>query len=358
MKLYLLGGFLGSGKTTAIQQSCRELLKQGIQPGVITNDQGIQLVDSGFIRSLSFPGREVTSGCFCCHYDKLESSVQSLRESDRPAIIFAESVGSCTDLVATVIKPLLRFHPEMKVVLSVFADARILLMNGRGIRCFNEESVQYIYQKQLDEADLLIVNKWDLLSREQRDELKEQVEAQFGNKEIIYQNSLDKESVVHWLSALDRFEAPQARASLELDYDKYGEGESRLAWLDEEIAIETSDKKAVWAAMELIHAVYTRINAEELPIGHLKFLLDDGQMVSKTSFTSFDPPRLVHETPEYETDRVVLLINARVETDPERLLEILSRAVDEIELQTGCRVIRRQSAAFKPGYPTPTHRMV
>lgn len=41
MKLFLIGGFLGSGKTTAIQQACVELLKEEIKVGVITNDQGV-----------------------------------------------------------------------------------------------------------------------------------------------------------------------------------------------------------------------------------------------------------------------------------------------------------------------------
>ena len=46
MDLYLVNGFLGSGKTTAIAHACKQLIQQNIKAAVITNDQGKQQVDS------------------------------------------------------------------------------------------------------------------------------------------------------------------------------------------------------------------------------------------------------------------------------------------------------------------------
>ena len=126
MTIHLLSGFLGSGKTTAIQYACSELIKQQKKVGVITNDQGIRLVDGELFEHLNIPNRQVVNGCFCCNYDDLDESIQSLISTNNPDIIFAESVGSCTDLVATVMKPLLQYHPESKVTISTFADARLL----------------------------------------------------------------------------------------------------------------------------------------------------------------------------------------------------------------------------------------
>ncbi len=57
MKIHLVTGFLGSGKTTAMQHACLTLLQQGIKTGVITNDQGIKLVDGDFFKSLNIAGR-------------------------------------------------------------------------------------------------------------------------------------------------------------------------------------------------------------------------------------------------------------------------------------------------------------
>ena len=68
--VHLVGGFLGSGKTTAIRSVCELLRQRGEEASVITNDQGTLLVDTAFLQR-SHPTRDVTGGCFCCRYDQL-----------------------------------------------------------------------------------------------------------------------------------------------------------------------------------------------------------------------------------------------------------------------------------------------
>lgn len=55
MKLHLVGGFLGSGKTTAIINAAKKLMKDGKRVGVITNDQGRYLVDTAFSKQQLCP---------------------------------------------------------------------------------------------------------------------------------------------------------------------------------------------------------------------------------------------------------------------------------------------------------------
>src|SRR6185503_19115810 len=98
VKLCLVGGFLGSGKTTAIAEAAKYLSNAKKKVGVITNDHGTQQVDSLFIKSHNIPSEEVSGGCFCCNYEDLQESIHNLIFGNNPDIIFAESVGSCTDL--------------------------------------------------------------------------------------------------------------------------------------------------------------------------------------------------------------------------------------------------------------------
>src|SRR5512133_238535 len=109
MKIHLVGGFLGGGKTTAIANTCKIMADQGIKTSVITNDQGEYLVDSRFIQHSDIPYAEVTGGCFCCNYNQLDTQINNLISSTNPSAIFAEFVGSCTDLISTVLKPLLEY---------------------------------------------------------------------------------------------------------------------------------------------------------------------------------------------------------------------------------------------------------
>lgn len=356
MKLYLTGGFLGSGKTTAIYNACLELMDEGIQPAVITNDQGNELVDTEFIRSGEITAYEVPGGCFCCNYKGLDQHIQSLQQTHQPEIIFAESVGSCTDLVATVIKPFLKFHPQIEVVLSVFADAGVLSALIQGSPLF-AESVNYIYKKQLEEADVLVINKVDLLTAQELEEIKVVIKKEYPNKEVIYQNSLVRSSIQNWLSILNTFQ-PKERGSLDLDYHIYGLGEAELAWLDAKIEIYTTEHDAVSCAIFLINKIYSQINNLQLSIGHLKFLIDDGVHQKKISFTSINQSILKYELIEFGRKKLKLIINARVQSGPGQLEKIVTDAIGELKIQTDCEVIESKMAAFKTGYPEPTYRIL
>ena len=228
MKLILAGGFLGSGKTTAIVHACQLLKAEGKRVAMITNDQGDQQVDSVFAKSLGISTREVSNGCFCCRYDELDYQLTSLEEEQQPDIVFAESVGSCTDIIATVARPLLRYKSDINIVVSVFADVHMLVSLIEGRASFLEESVRYIYKKQLEEADLIILNKVDLITKEQLAVADELIRREYPGKTIVYQNSLKDEDIVVWLDTLDHLTSPQHRDSLTIDYDVYGEGEGFL----------------------------------------------------------------------------------------------------------------------------------
>src|SRR5215204_3024033 len=188
MQLFLIGGFLGSGKTTAISQACSLYLERGQKVAVITNDQGEQLVDTGFIKSGGIITEQVANGCFCCNYGQLSEKISLLQEKHLPEIIFAESVGSCTDLIATITKPFAKTHPHIELLISVFADAQLLLTLMKGTSCFLDETVQYIYKKQIEEADILIVNKIDLLGEDDVAQVKEVLKIEYADKRILYQN--------------------------------------------------------------------------------------------------------------------------------------------------------------------------
>ncbi|MEP6749040.1 MAG: GTP-binding protein, partial [Bacteroidota bacterium] len=245
MKINLLSGFLGSGKTTATQQAVQILLQQQIKTGVITNDQGVKLVDGGLFKSLGIPNREVTNGCFCCNYHALDSSIASLIKTNNTEVVFAESVGSCTDIVATVVKPLLQFRPDTQVTVSVFADVRLLQMIVENTTNSFDDAVRYIYLKQLEEAGIIVINKIDLIGPTALAFIKDLMQKKYGGKILLYQNSLDNNNILRWLQVLDDFKSTPVLQSLKIDYDIYAAGEAKLAWVDEMIEIFSSDNNAL-----------------------------------------------------------------------------------------------------------------
>src|SRR5438105_8963386 len=106
VRFVMIGGFLGAGKTTTMARLARFYMNRGQRVGLVTNDQAQDLVDTTSLRAQGFPVEEVAGACFCCRFDDLVGKVGILEKSERPDVILAEPVGSCTDLVATVVLPL------------------------------------------------------------------------------------------------------------------------------------------------------------------------------------------------------------------------------------------------------------
>ncbi|MEP6582890.1 MAG: GTP-binding protein [Ginsengibacter sp.] len=354
---YLVNGFLGSGKTTAIARAARQLIDKKIKAAVITNDQGTQQVDSAYIQSLLLPGGEVADGCFCCRYKELEETLAALTASAQPEVIFAESVGSCTDLVATVAKPFALQHHNTRIVISVFADAFLMHSVMKGTSSFIGESVQYIYKKQLEEADIIVINKTDLLAHDELLHVKEMVEASYHGKQIICINAHNENDITTWLQALQDFTIPAHRSSLELDYDIYGAGEAMLAWLDQKISVHTYKPVAVEAGLILIENIYNKIQQAGYTIGHLKFLLSGDGWHKKISYTTTGIKENNDDTELHLCKHLTILINARVQTDPQGLQQIITFAMEETITLTGCRIVKHHASAFQPGYPKPLHRI-
>lgn len=352
MKIFLMGGFLGSGKTTAIAAACGALISQGRPVGVITNDQGEQQVDTLTMNNLGIPAREVAGSCFCCNYDQFDAQVRSLEANNLPEVIFAESVGTCTDLVATIALPLAKFRPEVDVVICIFADAAFLASLLEGSAAFVDESVRYIYKKQLEEADLIVINKSDLITPDQEELIRNMLRDEYGGKSCMFQNSTDEADVTRWLSRLEGMKT--LGVVLDIDYNTYGEGEARMAWLDKKLIVVDAGGMAAHVARKIMEAIFRRIAEERLPIGHLKFFVDAGSWNRKVSFTASS-----NDLPQFTADpakRVELLINARVQTDPQRLTQIVDDVIENLRAN-GRNIESGRWSAFVPGFPRPTHRM-
>jgi G3E family GTPase len=159
MELHLINGFLGSGKTTAIISATKSLMQQGKTVGIVTNDKGQFQVDTAFFESSRIPTRQVTGGCFRCSFDEFEERIAQLQELASPDIIFAESVGSCVDLVNTIFTPIRQNHGLNvdKTTYSVFADIRLFRRWVRHEPLPFSERISYLFAKQIEESKLFIL---------------------------------------------------------------------------------------------------------------------------------------------------------------------------------------------------------
>ena len=303
----MIGGFLGAGKTTSIQEFAKHLDSQGLKVGLITNDQGVGLVDTALGKANRFPVEEIAGGCFCCRFDSLIDAAANLSTANRPDVFLAEPVGSCTDLVATVSLPLQQIYGENYIVapLSVIIDpirARRVLGLEEGKKL--SENVCYIYEKQLEEAEIIVINKVDLLDDEQLNQLQSVLVQKYSTAEIVTISAREKQNLDQWFQAALTGESKPLRV-MEVDYDRYGDGEALLGWLNTTLQLTAEDEDEFDGnslLKELATSLRTLLRAQDIEVAHLKMTLnsaDDPYEIGSTNLVrSDDEPHSSHQLTE------------------------------------------------------------
>lgn len=362
IRFLMIGGFLGAGKTTTIARLARHYMDEGLKVGLVTNDQAYNLVDTQSLRAQGFRVGEVPGACFCCKFDELVDVASRLAQEEFPDVIIVEPVGSCTDLVATVIEPLKHLHGEVYEVspLAVLLKpehGRKILQQGEGAG-FSPKAA-YIFLKQIEEADIVVLNKIDKLSEAQREELLELVRGRFAEKELLAVSARDGLGFDQLIEALGRARTSRGQP-LQIDYDIYAEGEAELGWLNCTVRLAAQDEQRFsldQLITDLVGRLRIALAAREVEPAHLKIL---GQ-----SQTDFAIANLVGSAAEVElslashiqVSEAELIVNARVAADPELLCEVVQSEITSLasDRELSCKIEGMQH--FRPGRPTPTHRM-
>jgi G3E family GTPase len=360
----MIGGFLGAGKTTTVGRLARHLSDQGLKVGLITNDQAGGLVDTKLLRGQGYATEEIAGGCFCCRFNTLVDAASKLTNDSKPDVFIAEPVGSCTDLVATVTYPLRRMYGDAFTIapLSVLVDPirarRVFGLDDGGT--FSSK-VAYIFKKQLEEADIIVISKSDLIDDTQREELRAVLTKEFPLAKVVTASPRQETGLDELFSSLMTDE--QARRNpMAVDYEVYADGEALLGWLNATVTLKSDDEfEANDFLKKLATNVQGRLQVAGVEIAHFKmtFSPDDGiagELASINLVRSDYVAELGMELDEPSTSGQ-LIINLRAEADPASLMESVKAALDQVRSSFfGLQAVLEHEEHFRPGKPVPTHR--
>ena len=304
----VVGGFLGAGKTTLILAAARLLQQRGLRVAAILNDQGDDLVDTHYAGALGVSCDQVTGGCFCCRFPDLMEAAGRLLEN-RPDVIFAEAVGSCTDIVATTLRPLVRgYRDRFRIApLTVVLDPR---------RTFDDPDLDYLYRNQLAEADLLFERG---------------------------------DSVQGWIDRLLSGSVPAGVKALDIDYTRYAEAEAALAWLNARV---TALAVPAISAPMLIGPLLDRLEPQ-IRIVHLKLFTQSDAGYLKAALTANGQDPIVEGALDASpSGKHEIVLNVRALDDPESLRAIVEREFAALPAHLAWRSVQ----CFRPSPPVPYHR--
>jgi G3E family GTPase len=353
-RIILVGGFLGAGKTTLIWRVAERLMSVGKGVGLITNDQAPELVDSELLRRQNLAVSEVAGSCFCCNFNGFTDAVKQVSEG--ADYVLSEPVGSCADLSATILQPLKKYWNTTLLVapLTVLADPGRLASILQGEQAGLHEDAAYIYRKQLEEADIIVITKSDTLSVEEMTQLKAKTAEAFPKSRVMSVSAVTGEGLDEWLADVTT-RTDAGKRLLDIDYDRYAHGEAVLGWLNGTVMLHAS-KPADWDEFlkNLIKELQSDFEQETLAVGHVKIIAESGKDYAVANITGADCTLTLRPGVGSSTD-VRLIINARVECPPEYLDQLVREAlVQSINGRYTEEVLAWRY--LQPGRPNPTHR--
>ncbi|MBU2874080.1 CobW family GTP-binding protein [Marinobacter salexigens] len=162
----IVSGFLGSGKTTLLNRILNG--KHGLKIAVMVNDFGEINIDSQLIVSAEQNVMSLANGCICCtvESDLIEQLdvLLNLREG-RPDYILIETSGVSDPgrVVHTLRYP--RFREKLRI------DSVICMLDAEQFSSLPAE-VEQLAMRQLEVADIVVINKADLSSEEKINDIK------------------------------------------------------------------------------------------------------------------------------------------------------------------------------------------
>jgi Ni2+-binding GTPase involved in maturation of urease and hydrogenase len=357
VRVIMINGFLGAGKTTAMAALARCFAGRGLKTAFVTNDQAASLVDSASLRSFGSPVGEVAGGCFCCRFSDLVDSIRAVLESE-PDVVLCESVGSCTDLAATVINPLRLFYREILTLapFTVVADPQRAkeCVLGEAEPTFPEE-VAYIYRKQLEEADLIALGKVDTIPTDEAVRIGRSLDQRFG-RPVLRCSPLRGDGIADWADRLLSAAPSGSHLLADIDYDTYARGEAALGWLNMTVEVTGAPTfEPLSLAREVIEEMRSSC-AGSAEIAHLKVAIGSGAGYTRANLAGTDLLADVQGEGSALSEGT-MIVNARIAMDPGSLREAAERALQSAASRSRATAAVTAIRSFRPGYPRPPYRV-
>ncbi|WP_060666899.1 CobW family GTP-binding protein [Bacillus sp. CHD6a] len=212
--VYVISGFLGSGKTTVLLHMLNHFKSQGLKPGIILNELGDENVESHLFQGESVV--ELLNGCICCTIqDDLKSTLdQYVGEKVDVLIIEGTGVANPLEIKDVLLNPLYMDYFELQSMIGLVDASHYLEYQS----FFNSsKEIRGLLKEQVTSAHLLVLNKMDLVSEKELIKVESKLADELDDHVPVYRTSYGEVPLEILLEKRMQWR--------EVKVDKHGEGD-------------------------------------------------------------------------------------------------------------------------------------
>ncbi len=205
----IIGGYLGAGKTTLVNHLLRQA--DGLRLAVLVNEFGALPIDADLIESQDGNVISIAGGCVCCSYgnDLVMAMMDLAKMAPRPQHVLLEASGvALPGAIASSVGLLADFATDGVLVLADTETVR-----ERAADRYMGDTIE----RQLADADIIILNKTDLVSGNDADATVRWAENKAPNARVITASHADLPAGIVLQSFLGRKRSDHSASAHQVD---------------------------------------------------------------------------------------------------------------------------------------------
>lgn len=338
----VIGGFLGAGKTTSMMAFADVLKKQGKIPAILVNDLGAKnLVDGSYTASGGYLSLDITGECICYQTENLVDRLRRFRDREHADIVFSDIPGCGIGALDHVYHKLNRDYPGEFTLCPFTAVAdperlRVIMPEHADIHLPGE--MEYLFDAQMREAELIILNKTDLLTEQRREEILSYLRSTYPQAAVFGMSAATGEGVPEVVDYLMSHESALPVAEIGYGGPEFAAAEKIMSWYNRQFFVKCGNAFDTEAfSARLMDNIRDGLRAIGRNVPHLKMMGEtaEGEML-KISLLGVDYPLQHDAEAEHRDSRSLkVILNARAVCESERLEEICDTALREAAEQFG-----------------------
>lgn len=336
IRFMVVSGFLGAGKTTTMIALGEHMDKTYGKIGIIANDLGANLVDTNLTQTSGCTVEEIASGCICYQMDNTIDKIRRLKDRDGCVFVMSDIPGcgvgaldhtyhrlddDCSDWI-TLSPFMVVVDPErLRMLLPEKADINL------------PEELVYLMKLQLEEADLVVLNKIDLLSQEEIDRDVAFLTEACPEVPVLAISAIEKTGIPELAEFITTHESALKNFSVR-DDEKFAEAETKLTWYNRRMFFKTLDGGKIDCNAvidDIIEGIRMGLIEKKRNVPHLKTFATAGAGdFNKCSLIGVDYD--IEHTQEFIRDhkKMSMIINARAVCESRPLARLVDDAIDDV----------------------------
>ncbi len=335
-KFMVVSGFLGAGKTTSMVALAEYFNANIGKACIIANDLGAKnLVDSKYTGACGCAVTELTGECICYQTENLVDRLRRLMDYEHNELVMSDIPGCGVGALEHVYHKLDKeYHGEFELApFTVIADPerlRTIMPEQADINL--PEEMNYLFKSQLKEADVVVLNKIDLL-KEDEVETYLRFLKDFCPDAAVFAISAKNKTGIDVVASYTMSHNAQLK-TVDIGYGgpEFVAAEQKLSWYNRQFYVKvccnTFDGNAFLG--DFVESIREKLKVNHRNVPHLKvFSYSEDGDVCKISLLGIDYDMQIDRRFEKKHIDLPVIVNARAACESQLLDRIMDDALDE-----------------------------